>query len=167
MGVFRDEAPQRVLSIANHAGLRAVQLHGREPVTTAQWLADRVPMVIQALPAGDVRVGTANEFGAHVIMLDAPHPGSGQVFDWALAGELPAGQRLLIAGGLTAANVAAAIARTHPWGVDAVSGVEGEPGRKDPIKLRDFIAAARTAEAELAPDDDAAEESPYDWQEDR
>jgi phosphoribosylanthranilate isomerase len=121
-------------------------------------------MVIQALPAGDIRVRTAGEYGAHVILLDAPHPGSGQVFDWALAGELPGHQRLMIAGGLTSDNVAAAIARTHPWGVDSVSGVESEPGRKDPIKLREFMAAARGAEVE-APVPGPDEELPYDWQE--
>jgi phosphoribosylanthranilate isomerase len=165
VGVFQDETPERVFRIANRAGLRAVQLHGREPVASARWLAGRVPMVIQALPAGDVRVSTAGEFGADVILLDAPNPGSGQVFDWALAGELPTGLRLMIAGGLTPANVAAAIARTHPWGVDAVSGVESEPGRKDPIKLRDFIAEARAADDGI-PVVDPGEESPYDWQED-
>jgi phosphoribosylanthranilate isomerase len=111
-----------------------------------------------------VRVRTAGDFGAHVILLDAPHPGSGLVFDWAMAGELPSGQRLMIAGGLTPANVAAAIARTHPWGVDAVSGVESEPGRKDPIKLRDFIAAARAADIP-APVAESEEGSLYDWQE--
>ncbi len=71
------------------------------------------------------------------------------MFDWSLAAELPTGQRLMIAGGLTAANVGAAIARAHPWGVDAVSGIEREPGRKDPIKMREFIEAARAAGAEL------------------
>ncbi|MGH2874665.1 MAG: hypothetical protein ACRDLV_00270 [Solirubrobacteraceae bacterium] len=50
-----------------------------------------------------------------MVLLDAPEPGSGQVFDWALAGEVPTGQRLMIAGGLTAENVAGAIARTRPW----------------------------------------------------
>ena len=81
------------------------------------------------------------------------------MFDWSLAAEVPAGQRLMIAGGLNAANVAAAIARAQPWGVDAVSGIEREPGRKDPIKMREFIAAARAAGAELdgpEPDDDGS-----------
>jgi phosphoribosylanthranilate isomerase len=164
VGVFQDQTPEQVLRVAHQAGLRAVQLHGREPVATAQWLARRLPMVIQALPAGDVKVRTAAAFGAHVILLDAPHPGSGQVFDWALAGEVPTGQRFMIAGGLTPDNVGAAIARTHPWGVDAVSGVESEPGRKDPIKLRDFVAAVRATEVE-EPVDSASDDSPYDWQE--
>jgi phosphoribosylanthranilate isomerase len=168
VGVFRDQAPERVLAVAHRTGLRAVQLHGREPPEHAQWLRDRIPMVIQALPAGDSRVRSAGDYGAHVILLDAVNPGSGQVFDWALAAELPAGQRLMIAGGLHAGNVAAAIARAQPWGVDAVSGVEARPGVKDAIKMRSFIAAAREGSLALerghAVDGDAAEV--YDWQED-
>jgi phosphoribosylanthranilate isomerase len=166
VGVFQNEPPERVLSIAHLAGLRAVQLHGREPARTAQWLSTRIPMVIQAFAAGDARVRQAADYEAHVILLDAPNPGSGKVFDWSLAAEVPAGQRLMIAGGLNSDNVAAAIARARPWGVDAVSGLEREPGRKDPIKMREFIAVARAAGSELdSPerDDDAA--PVYDWQE--
>jgi phosphoribosylanthranilate isomerase len=167
VGVFQNESPARVLRIAHLAGLRAVQLHGREPPEVARWLRSRLPMVIQAFPAGDARVLQAPDYGAHAILLDAPHPGSGQVFDWSLAAELPTGQRLMIAGGLTADNVAAAVARARPWGVDAVSGIERHPGRKDPIKMRDFIAAARAAGLEVddpLPDrgDEATEL--YDWQ---
>jgi phosphoribosylanthranilate isomerase len=166
VGVFQDEPPERVLNIAHLAGLRAVQLHGHEPAGTAQWLSTRVPMVIQAFAAGDARVRQAADYEAHAILLDAPNPGSGKVFDWSLAAEVPPGQRLMIAGGLTSDNVAAAIARARPWGVDAVSGLEREPGRKDPIKMREFIAVARAAGADLEgpePDDDAA--PVYDWQE--
>jgi phosphoribosylanthranilate isomerase len=165
IGVFQDEPPERVLRVAHRAGLRGVQLHGREPAETARWLSARLPMVIQAFPAGDARVGRAREYQAHAVLLDAPHPGSGQVFDWSLASEVPAGQRLIIAGGLTADNVAAAIARARPWGVDVVSGVEREPGRKDPIKMREFIEAARTASAEFEhPEDELAEGAVYDWE---
>jgi phosphoribosylanthranilate isomerase len=166
VGVFRDESPTRVLRIAHMAGLRAVQLHGRESPDAAKWLSSRLPMVIQAFPAGDARVRHAADYGAHVILLDAPHPGSGQVFDWSLAAEVPTGQRLMIAGGLTADNVAAAVSRARPWGVDAVSGIEREPGHKDPIKMRDFIAAARAAGAALddpLPERDDMTEL-YDWQ---
>jgi phosphoribosylanthranilate isomerase len=166
VGVFQDEPPERVLSIAHLAGLRAVQLHGHEPARTAQWLSTRVPMVIQAFAAGDARVRQAADYQAHVILLDAPNPGSGKIFDWSLAAEVPAGQRVMIAGGLTSGNVAAAIARARPWGVDAVSGLERQPGRKDPIKMREFMAAARAAGSALdspARHDDAA--SVYDWQE--
>jgi phosphoribosylanthranilate isomerase len=167
VGVFVDESPQRVLAVAHQAGLRAVQLHGRETPEQAQWLRERLPMVIQAFPAGDPRARQAADHGAQVILLDAPSPGSGQVFDWALAGDLPSGHRLMIAGGLTPDNVGAAIARTHPWGVDAVSGVEASPGRKDPFKVRDFVAAARTAGDALDADHEVdVAGGLYDWQED-
>ncbi len=90
------------------------------------------------------------------------------MFDWALATEVPTGLRVMIAGGLTPENVGDAIAQTRPWGVDAVSGVERSPGRKDPVKLRAFVANARLAAAAITPDepedaDDVA--GPYDWQE--
>ncbi len=167
VGVFKDAAPQRVLAVAHMAGLKGVQLHGHEPAEASTWLAARLPLVIQGFPAGDARVRQAGEYGAHVILLDAPNPGSGQVFDWALAAEVPAGHRVMIAGGLNASNVAAAIARTHPWGVDVVSGVEREPGHKDPIKLRDFIHAARAAaEAEEYESGGGPGSGLYDWQED-
>jgi phosphoribosylanthranilate isomerase len=165
VGVFRDEPPERVLGIAQRAGLRAVQLHGHEPVQTARWLSTRVPMVIQAFPAGDARVRQAGDYAAHVILLDSPNPGSGKVFDWSLAAEVPVGQRLMIAGGLNAANVGAAITNARPWGVDAVSGIEREPGRKDPIKLREFMAAARAAGAEIDDAEAVIEDGAlYDWQ---
>jgi len=164
VGVFRDDAPQRVVDVAQAAGLRAVQLHGHESAADARWVRQRVAMLIQAFAAGDPRVAGAADFGADVVLLDAPSPGSGQVFDWAFAGEVPGGQRLMIAGGLTSGNVAAAIRRTSPWGVDVASGVERSPGRKDPVKLRAFIAAAKSA---AAPSYQARTDAPYDWQEEQ
>jgi phosphoribosylanthranilate isomerase len=169
VGVFRDEAPQRILDVANLAGLRGVQLHGHEPPEVSRWLSTRVPMVIQAFPAGDSRVRRSAEFSASAILLDAPNPGSAEVFDWALAAEVPPGERVIIAGGLTASNVGTAIARTQPWGVDVASGVEREPGRKDPIRLREFIKAARDAELIMERDhqreSNGSSSEPYDWQE--
>ena len=164
VGVFRDEAPQRVVEIVQAAGLRGAQLHGRETAEQATWIRRRIPWVMQAFVAGDRRVAGAAAWGADAILLDAPNPGSGRVFDWAFAGEVPGGQRLVIAGGLNADNVGAAVARTRPWGVDVVSGVERTPGHKDPVRLRAFIAAARAAE----PDDgwQSDRDGPYDWQED-
>jgi phosphoribosylanthranilate isomerase len=167
VGVFRDTAARRVQHLAHAAGLRAVQLHGHEPPEVAQWLGPRIPMVIQAFPAGDPRVARAADYGADAILLDSPYPGSAQVFDWSLAAEAPTGQKVIIAGGLNAGNVAAAIERTRPWGVDVSTGVEREPGRKDAIKLREFIEAARAA-AEGLEDRPADTEPPtslYDWQE--
>ncbi len=167
VGVFRDWAPQRVSDVAHATGVQAVQLHGHEPPEVAQWLKTRVPMVIQAFAAGDDRVRQAAEYGADAILLDAPNPGSAQVFDWSLASEVPSGQRVIIAGGLDAGNVRQAIAQTHCWGVDVSSGVERSPGYKDPIKLREFIQAALGAFADMEDRrrDDGFSDL-YDWQED-
>ena len=96
------------------------------------------------------------------VLLDYPTPGSGRVFDWKLCGEAPAGMRMIMAGGLTPDNVGAAVASVQPWGVDVVTGVEREPGRKDPVKVREFVAAARGAEVAPYESDD---EGPYDWEE--
>lgn len=171
VGVFRDWAPQRVSDVANSAGLKAVQLHGHEPPEVTEWLKTRVPFVIQAFAAGDARVSRAAEYGASAILLDAPRPGSGQVFDWSLAAEAPPGQRVIIAGGLNADNVRQAIAQTRCWGVDVASGVESAPGQKDPIKLRDFVKAAyqgfdeRPAEFADYGDEFEPASAVYDWQE--
>jgi len=162
VGVFRNEAPRRVVDIVGFAGLKAAQLHGRETPDQARWIKERIPMVIQAFAAGDSAVARARDYGVDAVLLDNPTPGSGEVFDWVLAGEAPDGVPVIIAGGLTPDNVTAAIAATRPWGVDVVTGVEREPGRKDPVKLRAFIAAVRAAEVEPY---EGAAHGPYDWQE--
>jgi phosphoribosylanthranilate isomerase len=161
VGVFRDEAPQRVIDIMEFAGLKAAQLHGREPPEQTRWIRRRLPFVVQAFPAGDRAVLKARDYGADAILLDHPTPGSGQVFDWALASEVPTGLKVIIAGGLTPENVGGAVGAVQPWGVDVVTGVEKEPGHKDPVKLRAFVAAARAAE--VAPYQ-GSDDMPYDWQ---
>jgi phosphoribosylanthranilate isomerase len=171
VGVFRDEAPRRVVEMVYSAGLQAAQLHGRESPEEVRWVRQRVPMVIKALPAGDPRVLKADEYGADAIHLDALNPGSGRVFDWALTGDLPQGQRLIVAGGLNASNVASAISRVNPWGVDVVSGVEARPGVKDPMKLKSFIEAVRRSAPAgpaytVAVPPPGADGGPYDWAED-
>ncbi len=84
------------------------------------------------------------------LLVDAYHPGAyggvGQPGDWGIAAALAQRcARLLLAGGLTPDNVAEAIAQARPWGVDVSSGVEARPGRKDPARVRAFVAAARAA----------------------
>ena len=85
VGVFRDEAPQRVVEAVQTAGLGAAQLHGHESAQETQWVRARVPLVIKAFPAGDPTIARFDEFGADFLMVDGENPGSGQVFDWRLA----------------------------------------------------------------------------------
>jgi phosphoribosylanthranilate isomerase len=162
VGVFRDEMPQRVVELVNRAGLKAAQLHGNESREDCGYVSVRVPLVIKAFAAGDGRLARAGEYGAGIIMIDAPSPGSGKVFDWRLAEGAPRGRRIVLAGGLDPTNVADAIRTVHPWGVDVSTGVEESPGRKDPTKIRAFVQAARAAEPDPYDPGDAGL---FDWQE--
>lgn len=161
VGVFRDETPARVVEIVNAIGLKGAQLHGHESAEESRWVRERLGFTIKAFVAGDSAIGHAADWGADVILLDAPSPGSGKVFDWRLAESVADGSRLLLSGGLDPGNVGDAIATVHPWGVDVATGVEAAPGRKDPAKLRAFIARAKGA---APPAYEAQGEAPYDWQ---
>jgi len=166
VGVFRNEAPQRVVEAVRVAALGAAQLHGHETAEETQWVRARVPTVIKAFRAGERAIGRFDEFGADYLLVDGDNPGSGQVFDWRLAEGVADHHRLIVSGGLRPENVAHAVANLRPHGVDVCSGVESAPGRKDPLRLRDFIVNARQADAHAdARDDvvDAATEEPYDW----
>ena len=163
VGVFRDRGKARVVETVNTIGLKAAQLHGRESPATCQWVAERVPMTIRALPAGSPDLQRFDEYGADLLLLDSPTPGSGEVFDWALAEGAPSNRPMLLAGGLTPDNVASAIEEVDPYGVDVSTGVEAEPGRKDPRLLRAFMANARAAQPVRYEGD--AERRPFDWQE--
>lgn len=160
VGVFRDEHPKRVGEIVRASGVKCAQLHGRESKDWVAASAQQVPYVIKAYPAGSEAVRSAGSLATDLILLDAPSPGSGQVFDWSLVSDVPEGVRLILAGGLTPDNVADAIHTVAPWGVDTSSGVERSPGRKDAMKLKRFIDRARAASPipYVGPD-----RLPYDW----
>jgi phosphoribosylanthranilate isomerase len=161
VGVFRDEAPQRVVDLCHRAALRCAQLHGRETAEDTAFVRQRVGAVIKAFPAGSPALERVADYGADAVLIDSHAPGSGEVFDWSLAEGAPMGRRVILAGGLTAQNVAEAIEVVRPWGVDVSSGVESSPGHKDPIKVRDFIRAAKAASRTAYEGD--FENAPYDW----
>ncbi len=184
VGVFRDEAPERVVDIVNTIGLGAAQLHGDESPHDIAYVAARVAWVVKAFPAGHDGIGQVASTGAAAVLVDAASPGSGEVFDWRLAEGVVDPARLVISGGLRPDNVADAIAHLRPMGVDVASGVESSPGRKDPRLVRAFVIAARQAAEELGvpegihpptggttvvvdvgPGEDT--ESPFDWQQER
>ena len=173
VGVFRNEARTRVVEIVNGIGLRAAQLHGDESPDDTRWVAERVPVTIKAFPAGHRNIARLEEYGADVVLVDAESPGSGEVFDWRLAEGVADPARLIVSGGLNPDNVGDAIVHLRPFGVDVSSGVESEPGRKDPRAVQAFVAAARTAAAGIALDGngpDAADaegdgaDAPFDWE---
>jgi phosphoribosylanthranilate isomerase len=104
---------------------------------------------IQDARSLDAIAAAIQDHRPHALLLDAYHPdklgGSGATFDWELAREAKArfGLPVILAGGLTPENVAEALAAVQPFGVDVSSGVEAEPGRKDPAKLKAFLRAVR------------------------
>ena len=164
VGVFADTLAERVIDVVNSAGLKAVQLHGHESPQDVETISEHVRFVIKAFPASSNLLREAADFSSDAILIDAPSPGSGLVFDWRLVEGLPRTRRVILAGGLHPGNVAEAIRAVHPWGVDVSSGVESVPGEKDPAKVRAFIQAARAAEPTPYA---SGLEGPYDWQEER
>jgi len=140
VGVFVDEAPERVLRIARQAGLDVAQLHGSEsrenyPRSIRVWKAIRVR---------DGQVPETLDFPAEAVLLDGP--ASGENFDWRnISGMSRFAGKLILAGGLDAGNVRRAIEQAHPWGVDACSRLESAPGRKDRFKMAEFLKAALAA----------------------
>ncbi|MHB1518586.1 MAG: phosphoribosylanthranilate isomerase [Acidimicrobiales bacterium] len=177
VGIFRDEAPKRVIEIANLAGLKAVQLHGMESAADTAWVAGRAGWTIKAFPAGHPNIARFDRYGAETLLIDGQNPGSGELFDWRLAEGVIDPRRLMVSGGLGPENVGQAIIHLRPWGVDVASGVESRPGIKDPGKMRAFIAAVRDSarraamasegEADDGPWGEGSEPrpgAPFDWQ---
>ncbi|WP_433259996.1 phosphoribosylanthranilate isomerase [Actinosynnema sp. CS-041913] len=147
VGVFKGVGAAEVRRLAAESGVGAVQLHGDYPPEAFDEVsAAGVPLVraVTLTADTDVRVGA---FGEHMLLLDSPVAGSGERWDLtALDGARPQG-RWLLAGGLGVGNVAEAVARARPWGVDVSSGIEAGRGVKDHGLMREFVAAARAAGA--------------------
>lgn len=93
------------------------------------------------------RVASVTE--SDTFVYEGPKSGQGETVDWTQAAEIAKQGNMILAGGLSAANVAEAIATVRPYGVDVSSAVESVPGQKDPAKIKEFISAARAAEKEL------------------
>jgi len=111
-------------------------------------LALRVPREVITLPV--YRAGQALPAKLPPrVLFEGPVSGTGTTTDWSQAAEVAARTRLVLAGGLRADNVAAAIRAVAPWGVDVSSGVEARPGVKDPEEMAEFVRAARAAFAAL------------------
>jgi len=160
VGIFRNEHPSRVIDVAHRAGVKAVQLHGRETAAETAEIARTFRWVIKAFSASDPNLPKADTYGTDMIMIDGPEPGSGKVFDWSLAGDAPDSMKLILAGGLTPENVGAAIDEVKPWGVDVASGVEKSPGKKDALAVKRFI---ENAHAHAPAPYLGADDLPYDW----
>ena len=144
VGVFVNPTLDEVAHAVDAIGLTHVQLHGDEGPAFCQAVVQRTgARVIKALSIGsgaDIR--DLERFHTDFHMLDTGR-GTGKTWDWALAAQRHSQIPAILAGGLTPENVAEAVAAVRPWGVDVASGVEAEPGIKDPAKVEAFVAAVR------------------------
>ena len=149
IGVFVNEEAVAVRTLMDECGLALAQLHGDESAAYCRTLGRPV---LKALRLKDHSAflalaefqGRANVRGFVVdAFSDQAYGGTGQTVDWALAAEAARAAPVLLAGGLTPANVSQAIQAVRPYGVDVSSGVEARPGKKDPAKVKAFIEAAR------------------------
>jgi phosphoribosylanthranilate isomerase len=163
IGVFVNEASAKIEAIATEVGLTAVQFNGDEYENLTKHHTDRRAFL--TLPASVVAfswrkkgeawgrlVGFPANLGA--IVLDSgtreQRGGTGKRFNWreahAFVSLMSQLHPIVVAGGLTSANVGEAIGILKPWGVDVASGVEVKPGKKDPEKVRAFVKAVRDAD---------------------
>ncbi|TAM82979.1 MAG: phosphoribosylanthranilate isomerase [Acidobacteria bacterium] len=153
IGVYANETEMdHVTAIAQKAGACAIQLHGPKfPEMAGQ--PDGYAL-IRAVPVGDdFNVDSLANLSANAFLLDTFHPdlsgGTGKEFNWKLARDAHRYGTIILAGGLNAGNVGRAIREVRPFAVDVASGVESQPGQKDPMLLRAFFAAVREADCNL------------------
>ncbi len=148
VGVFRDAPDSDLRRIMEFCGLDIVQLHGRETPETAAALAEQYE-VWKALPfTTPASAALARDFPGCTILADGDKNGGG--CDWTLARRAARSARVILAGGITGGNAAAAIAAVRPAGVDLCSGAERSPGVKDHGKILEIINRVRRAD--LTPD---------------
>ena len=153
VGVVQDCPHNRVRQLMAHIPLDAVQLHGKEPRQEVRGVQPTA--AIKKLSAKPDLAETALKWATAIIpnlaglLIEHPGPGgTGEETDWSVIEQLDRATLppILVAGGLTPANVADVIRRTRPWGVDVSSGVESEHGKKSPERMAEFVEAVRAAD---------------------
>lgn len=147
IGVFVNQTVEEINEAVERAGLFGVQLHGDEPIADIARI--RRP-VIRSMTLEDA--GRMDDFPPGVtLLLDATDSdrrgGTGRAIDWAAARPIARRRPIVLAGGLTDANVGEAIHAVAPYAVDVSSGVEVSPGVKDHARIRAFMDAVARADA--------------------
>ena len=148
VGVFVDPTPEDVISAIHQCGLNLLQFHGRE---TPEFCRQFGIMTMKAFRIRDAEsLREIQNYKTDSFLLDSyvadKAGGTGETFNWELAVEAGKfGKPIFLAGGLKPENVADAVRKVRPFAVDVSSGVEKSPGKKDPKKMRDFVAAVRSA----------------------
>ncbi len=151
VGVFTEESDD-VARLMDELDLTYAQLHGGQTEEFAQRIgAERVIRAVRIRNEGSLNLLSDFQQAAFYL-LDTYRPGiaggTGEVFDWSIAARAKTyGKPVFLSGGLTPENVMDAIAAVRPFAIDASSGLEESPGRKDHKKIKEFIANVRKADA--------------------
>lgn len=148
VGVFVDEDPKEVFNVARYCGLDILQFHGKE---SEDYCKRFNYFIIKAIRVSDFRSLREMEmYHETMILLDSFNPhqagGTGNPFPWEIALEAKRRRDFIFSGGLTPLNVGEGIKKVKPWGVDVCSGVEAYPGKKDYLKMEDFLREVRKAD---------------------
>ena len=147
VGVFSNEDPAIVHEIVQYCGLSVVQLHGSEPPQYSDAINCRVIKAFRVSADTSAELLAVYKGAVDGFLLDAYQKGvaggTGQIFDWGLVNILSPPGPVILAGGIKPENVGAAILEVAPFAVDLSSGVEIEPGVKDPQKIKDLMAEVR------------------------
>lgn len=144
VGLFENATPETVHEALRHLSLDLLQFHGDETPDYCRAFSKPYIKAIRMTPDVDLHAQDRRYADAAGLLLDAYSPaaagGTGETFDWS---RIPRDLKkpLILAGGLTSANVAEAIRRVRPYAVDVSSGVESEKGIKDSAKIDAFIQA--------------------------
>lgn len=148
VGLFVNAEESYVHEILANVALHLLQFHGDESREYCEQFQRPYMKAIRMRPELDVVKAIGEYPSSAAILLDAYRPGipggTGETFDWQRV-PTQASRPIVLAGGLTAENVALAIQSTHVYGVDVSGGVESTPGKKDPQKVEQFIYNARHA----------------------
>jgi len=157
VGVFVNWTPAAVITLAHSLHLSAAQLHGDESLKDIDACAQRISVIRAFRVTHKFSLKNLESLTSPSAFLfdasseDGQFGGTGRTSDWDVARRAATSHRIILAGGLTPANVYEAIRIVRPYGVDVTTGVESHPGKKDPAKLRDFFREVDRANRELAP----------------
>lgn len=150
VGVFvNEDSPNAVATIARDSGIKALQLHGDEPPEYCRELAIDHFVIKTFAVSNSFDPERARAYDVQAVMLDTRdnklRGGTGRVFDWSIAQQVSKlSPNLYLAGGLSPENVGEAIEKVRPHAVDACSSLENQPGKKNPERMRAFVAAVRS-----------------------
>ena len=158
VGLFVNAKPAEISSLHAFVRFTAAQLHGDEPPVIVSEVSRTVPVFKAFRVAADFQLSTLEKYHeAFAFLFDGVRAGqfggSGASADWNVARRAVPAHRIILAGGLTPENVGVAIRSVLPYAVDVASGIESKPGKKDHVRMKEFIDEVRRTEEQLQQSD--------------